>query len=123
MPFRDDMEALLAAYLAAYTSRDAAKCAALFAEGATIYSPFGPPVSGHHAIEKAHEDWFALDESDKRLDLIDCAASEYVGWCLIAFSADLPDGSHEAGTNLCAMVRRAGTWQIRYSSMTEAQPG
>ncbi len=123
MSFRDDMEALLAAYLAAYKSRDAAKCAALYAEGATIYSPFGPPITGRDAIAAAHSAWFAHGETNKRLDIIDCAATGFAGYCLLAYSSDIPaaDGTltHDAGTNLCAMVRHEGLWQIRYSSMNE----
>ncbi len=124
MSFRDDMEAMMSGYLAAYKSRDAAKCAGLYAEGATIYSPFGPPVTGRDAIAAAHETWFDLGEKNKRIDIIDCAATGFVGYCLLGYSSDIPapDGtvSHEAGTNLCAMVRHAGEWQIRYSSMNDA---
>lgn len=123
MSFRDDMEAIVSAYVAAYKSRDAAKCAAIYAEGATIYSPFGPPVTGRSAIRAEHETWFEIPEKNKRIDIINCAATGYIGYCLLAYSSDVtgPDGmvQQEAGTNLCAMERQSGLWQIRYSSMNE----
>jgi len=123
MSFRDEMEAMMSTYVVAYKIHDAAKCAAIYAEGATILSPFGPPITGRNAIQAEHQTWFEIPENNKRIDVIHCAATGNIGYCLLAYSADVtdPDGTErqEAGTNLCAMERQSGLWQIRYSSMNE----
>ena len=125
--FRDDMQALMSGYLDAYRDKDASRCAAIFAGDAVIHSPFGPPIRGRDAIMAAHRDWFGLGEENKRIDILDCAASGDQAYCLVAYSADIrgEDGVpvKEAGTNLNVLVREAGAWRIRYSSMNETQPG
>jgi len=119
--FRDEMTAMMTRYVTAYEAGNSAGCAVIYAEDATVYSPFGPPIVGRAAIAAIHEDWFAYDEKNKRADVIDCAASGDQAFCLIAYSADVPqdDGQirRESGTNLCTLVPEAGAWRIRYSSM------
>jgi len=116
----------MAKYLTAYQARDAAGCAAIYAPETAVFSPFGPPIEGRDSIAEAHEGWFALGEENKRIEVIDCAASGNVGYCLLTSSADIPgdDGTvqPDSGTNLCAMVRRSGVWQILHSSINESLP-
>jgi uncharacterized protein (TIGR02246 family) len=117
------MTAMMAGYVTAYSACDSAGCAAIYAEDAVIYSAFGPPVRGRAAIAAAHEDWFTSGEENKRIEIIDCAAAGNLAFCLIAYSADVPqnDGSvhYDSGTNLCTLVPEAGGWRIRYSSMND----
>jgi uncharacterized protein (TIGR02246 family) len=124
--FSAEMQAVMAEYLAAYRASDAGRCAAIYTSDATIYSPFGPPVQGRDAIAAAHESWVATGEDNKHIDILDCAASGDLGYCLVAYSARVSDDDGtdrlEAGTNLMAMVREGGAWRIRLSSMNETNP-
>lgn len=123
MAFQQEIEEIMTAYVAAFNAQNAAECAAIYTEDATIFSPFGPPIRGRAAIVAEHKNWLALGEENKRIDVLDCAASGDLGYCLITYAADItgPDGTQvtEKGTNLCAMVRRAERWQIQHSSMNE----
>lgn len=123
MTFLAEMEAMMAGYVAAFEAKDAAGCAEIYAQDTAIYSPFGPPVIGRAAISAEHHDWFKPGEENKRVDIIDCTASDDLGYCLIAYPADVTDDDgtvrQEVVTNLCAMVRQSGTWQITQSSMNE----
>ena len=127
MSFREEIEALLADYVAAFEARDSGGCAGIYTDDAVVFSPWGPPVQGRAEIEAVHRDWFGLGEKNKRIDVFDCAHSGDLGYVLIRYRADVTgdDGGsrEEAGTNLATVVREDEGWRLRYSSMNEEASG
>lgn len=117
MSFELDLRAVLDRYMAAYAARDAAACPACYADDAEIHSPFGPPARGRPAILGTHLDWFATDEKNKRLEMLEADARDGLAFALLRYSADVPDGP-EAGTSLNVVeAATSGQWHFRLTSL------
>lgn len=117
-----EFQALVDSYLARYAAHDAAGCAALYAENAEVYSPFGPPAVGRAAIEASHRDWFEDGERNKVMTVTRAAARDDMGYCLVRFEADIPgeNGATERfrGASLNVLERGAdGAWNIKLTSL------
>jgi len=117
-------QAVIDRYLAAYTAKDAAGCAALYAGTAEVHSPFGPVARGRAEIEAEHQRWFGEGETNKTMQVTRAGACGDLGYCLVAFDADLlgADGATERvrGTSLNVMERRTdGVWTITLTSLNE----
>ena len=59
---------VLARYLHAYRTGDAAGCAACYLPDGAVYSPYAPPALGRQAIEDLHRDWTLEAAPNKTLD-------------------------------------------------------
>lgn len=57
MSIRDELQELWDIYVAAYRSKNAAGCAAIFVPYGEVYSPYAPPACGRAAIESLHAVW------------------------------------------------------------------
>lgn len=121
------IRALIAAYLSAYESRDAAGCTAVYTEDARILSPWGPPVSGQKAIEAAHLNWFEEGETNKTMTIEDLRIDGDLAVCLVRYSADIPAADGPArvfGASLNALCRKQdGNWKFSHTSLTELADG
>lgn len=116
------IQTLVDAYQQAYRAQDATGCAAVFTHDASVLSSFAPPVTGRDEIAAAHLDWFTYGEEDKVMRVTDCAATGDIGWCLIHYTATVPqpNGSRatEAGQSLNALARQpGGGYLIRHTCL------
>ena len=108
---------MLDGYLTAYAARDAEVCAETYCTDGEIHSLFGPKVAGRAAIQALHVEWFSTSEKNKRLDILSADARDDLGYVLLRYAADTPEGS-ESGTSLNVLARdSAGQWQIRFTSL------
>lgn len=82
---------LLDGYLAAYIAQDADGCASIFTPDAALISPFGQPARGRAAIAATHMEWFAENEQDKRIDVLEFHQHGAIGHCLLSWAARVPD--------------------------------
>jgi ketosteroid isomerase-like protein len=97
-----------------YGAQDAAACAAMFTESASLYSPYAPPTHGRAAIEALHRIW-TEEPSAKKFEILDFGGSDELAWALAQFS----EGAATAdGTSLIVFERgpEAG-WLIRICSL------
>jgi ketosteroid isomerase-like protein len=118
MAFETALRDLLDRYLIAYAARDASACAALYAPMGEIHSPFAPPARGTEAIRALHAEWFTTSEDNKRLDVCNAGVSGDLGFALLRYAADTPEGP-DAGTSLNVIERAAsGRWKFRLTSLT-----
>ena len=116
------IQALVEAYLQAYSAKDAAGCAAVFTADAQVLSSFGPPAAGSAAIAADHQDWFAYGEENKAMTVTEQAVSGDMGWCLVHYTSEVPqpDGSrqHEGGHSLNILALQPdGRYLIRQSCL------
>lgn len=120
MPIRDDLQALFDSYVKAYQAGDAAACAAVFAPGGELYSPYAPPARGRAEIEGLHKLWTMAGGSGKKLTVVDVGTAGDMAWCLATFS----EGDVTAeGTSLNILERQAGgNWLIRICSLNSSEP-
>jgi uncharacterized protein (TIGR02246 family) len=123
MVLREELQSLMDAYGAAYQARDAKGCAKAYEDGATILSPWGPPVTGRMEIVALHRKWFQEPDENKSLEVLDAGSDGDLAYCMVADSTDLrqADGTaaKERGNTLSILARNAdGQWRIRYSSLT-----
>jgi len=79
------------AYLAAYCAQDEDGCARAFTPDGALFSPFGPPARGRAEVAATHLEWFAEDEQDKRLELLEFQGNGAFGHCVLGWSARVPD--------------------------------
>ena len=111
---RDQLIKLVNAYLAAYNAQDSDGCARTFTPDGALFSPFGPPARGRAAIVATHSEWFAEDEEDKRLEVLEFHENGESGHCLLGWSAQVPDESEasgyrkESGVSLCVLTLVGG---------------
>lgn len=103
----------------AYRAGDATACASMWTETGSIYSPFGPPLTGRAAIEAAHRAWTAEGAGgDKVLQVVHAATEGGMAWCLVRYAEE-----GESGTSLNVLERQAdGTWLIRLTSLNSDFP-
>ena len=107
---KDQLLKLVDAYLAAYSAQDSEGCARAFTPDGALFSPFGPPAKGRAAIAATHSEWFAEDEEDKRLEVLEFHENGESGHCLLGWSARVPDKNEtsgfrtEGGVSLCVLA-------------------
>jgi len=126
MSLREELQALLDLYVASYEAGDAAACASFYLPEGAIFSPYGPAATGTDAIRGLHDDWFRLDEKNKKITVVDAGEQGALAWCLAEYSADIAGTDNtferEAGTTLSVLERQSdGSWRIRYSSLNSAE--
>lgn len=118
-----EIQSLMDIYLKAYRARDAAGCASVYVPDCALYSPFGPPAIGRAALRATHEEWFAEEEENKALKVLEAHSDGALAYCLAEYSADVRDVNghvqRESGANLSILVRQNGEgWRIKCSSLT-----
>jgi uncharacterized protein (TIGR02246 family) len=120
MSIRLEAQALMDRYAQAYRTGDAAGCAALFTEGATLYSPYSGAARGRDAIEALHRVWTEHESDSKTLTVLDAGSSGDLGWCLAAYSGgEVTDN----GTSLNILARLPdGRWLILMCSLNADEP-
>lgn len=123
MTLISEIQAVMDIYLDAYRRKDSAGCAGVYLADGALYSPFGPPAIGQDALCATHEAWFAEDEENKTLTVLEARSDGALAYCLAAYSADvrMADGrtQRDGGTNLSVLVRQdGGGWRIKCSSLT-----
>ena len=98
------------AYMAAYSAKDSNGCARIFTSDGALFSPYGPPARGREAIAATHLEWFAENEEDKRLEVLEFHENGESGSCLLGWSARFPDANEasgfrtESGVSLCVLT-------------------
>jgi ketosteroid isomerase-like protein len=114
---RDEVQEWLDRMAKSYVAGDAAACAGMFTEDATLLSPFAPPARGRAEIEALHRDW-TRTATAKRFDILSFGSSGDIAWVLARFS----EGDTGAGTTLAVLERSAGTgWLCKACSLNEEQ--
>ncbi len=111
---RHELQFLLDNMARVYGAQDAAACAAMFTESASLYSPYAPPTHGRAAIETLHRMWTA-EPSAKKFEILEFGGGDELAWALAQFS----EGAATAnGTSLILFERgpQAG-WLIRICSL------
>jgi uncharacterized protein (TIGR02246 family) len=109
---------IIARYLQAYRTGDAAGCAACYLPDGAVHSPYAPPALGRQAIEDLHRDWTRDAAPNKTLDPREIGGEGATAWCLARFADD--DAAGE-GWSLNVLERQAdGSWLIRISSLNAA---
>ena len=101
---KDDLMKLVRSYLAAYSARDARSCSRAFTQDGALFSPYGPPARGHEAIATTHSEWFAENEEDKCLDVLEFHQTGDSGHCLLGWSARIPDENEAGGFRVASGV-------------------
>lgn len=115
MSIREELQSVYDAYAAAYRTKDAAGCAAIFTDDSEAFSPYAPPARGRAAIEALHSEWVKIGGEDKELRVVEAGVSGDLAWCLAQYS----DGQ-DLGTSLNVFQRQPdGQWLIRICSLNE----
>jgi uncharacterized protein (TIGR02246 family) len=127
MSFETEMQAIIDRYVDAYNRHDLVAIGAIFTDTASVYSPYGPPAMGHAAIMRAHTDWFAANEQNKRMKVISAQATGDLAYCVLHYAGDFPDESGtlitESGVSVNVLKRHVdGHWQIHITSLTSDTP-
>lgn len=122
----DDQAAIrdvIARYLAAYESRDAAGCAAVYASDSIMLSPWSPPLHGPAEIAAAHTEWFGEGETNKVMTTHRLTVDGDIGVCLIHYNADVPGHVGKVcGASLNTLARQFdGSWKISLCSLNELE--
>lgn len=101
-----------------YAVQDAAACAALFTESASLYSPYAPPTHGRAEIEALHRIW-TKEPSAKKFEILDFGRGDQLAWALAQFS----EGAATAdGTSLIVFERSPeAAWLVRICSLNAMQ--
>lgn len=112
-------------YLERYAAHDSEGCADLYAETGVILSPYGPPAIGRAAIRDEHAAWFLEGETNKSMMVLDAALDGAAGFCLVAYSADVPGDNgpmrvHGASVNTLTKDKD-GDWLIQQTSLNELE--
>ncbi|WP_246681563.1 nuclear transport factor 2 family protein [Mesorhizobium sp. B2-4-8] len=115
------MQELWDIYVAAYRSKDAAGCAAIFAPDGEVHSPYAPPARGRAAIASLHAVWTQGAGINKTLAVREAASSGALAWCLAAYSEGEATGN---GTSLSVFERQpSGGWLVRMCSLNSSDVG
>ena len=91
MSLETEMQAIIDRYVDAYNRHDLVAIGAIFTDTASVYSPYGPPAMGHAAIMRAHTDWFAANEQNKRMKVISAQATGDLAYCCLLYTSDAAD--------------------------------
>ncbi|MEM1431886.1 MAG: nuclear transport factor 2 family protein [Pseudomonadota bacterium] len=127
MAFGPALDRLVAQYLSAYARHDAAACAALFTENARLDHPYGTPGLGRPGIARLHDEWFAEEERNKKMWVVEAEAAGPLGHALLGWSAEVGPPNAQppeflSGVSLC-LLRAEGTgWLIHRLALVPA-PG
>jgi ketosteroid isomerase-like protein len=81
---REELQATLDQMARVYAARDAAACAALFAEHASLYSPYAPPAHRRTEIEALHREW-TQHATSKRFEILDFGGSGEIAWAVAKY--------------------------------------
>ena len=95
---------LVGSYLSAYSTQDSEGCARAFTPNGVLFSPYGPPARGRQAIAETHSEWFAEEEDDKCLEVLEFHQAGDSGHCLLGWSARVPDENEENGFKVASGV-------------------
>jgi ketosteroid isomerase-like protein len=112
---------------AAMNDGDVEGCLGFHTADGAIYSPYGPPAMGREALRATYRDWLGAGERKKRFRVRAAGGCEALGWCLLDYSSDFPDGAGtlvtERGQSLNVMeLGSDGVWRAKVSSLTSATP-
>ena len=119
MAIRDELQGLLDRMVAAYTTGDAAGCAALFTPDASLFSPYAPPTHGRAAIEALHRDWVGHG-GNKSIRIVQSGGTGDWAWALAHYSEGDVAGD---GTSLIIFARQPdGRWLCHMSSLNSVLP-
>jgi uncharacterized protein (TIGR02246 family) len=127
MSIRDELEALNALWLEAFSRGDVEACASLFTEDAAIYSPYGPPALGREAIKQTHQDWLNSGETNKKLEILDAGGDGNTAFLVASYSGDYPTegGGYETESgkvvNVCTR-QPDGRWKFHIGSLNSDEP-
>ena len=120
MPTRNELQKICDVYVAAYQTRDAHGCAAVFSPDAKMMSPYGPTACGREVIEAQHAEWTREGGEGKRLEIVEFGGSDDMAWALAEFGEGNATGE---GTSLCVFDRQSdGRWLIRMCSLNASNP-
>ena len=127
MPIDLEIQAFIDQYVDSYNRRDLAGLEKMYAENASLFSPYGPAAIGNAAILETHSEWFDEDEQNKRMTLVEAQVSEGLGYCVVRYAGDYPDGSGnlvtESGVSVNVLKRSSrGNWQFQVTSLTSDTP-
>lgn len=118
-----ELQSVLDLYLASYKANDAGRCASVYAEDGVILSPYGLPAVGRDSIRAEHEAWFQEDETDKTMTVLSASINGDVGFCLLAYSADVQtkDGvTRVYGSSLNSLRKdTTGAWRLCHTSLND----
>ena len=101
---KDKLLQLVTAYLEAYSQKDADGCARAFTSDGASFSPYGPPATGRQAIADTHKKWFEEPEEDKQIEVLEFELEGESGFCLLRWSAKVPDETDASGYSITAGV-------------------
>jgi uncharacterized protein (TIGR02246 family) len=127
MSIQDELEALNAVWLEAFSRGDAEACADLWTENGAIYSPYGPPAIGREAIKQAHQDWLSAGEINKNLEILEAGGDGNTAFLVASYSGDYPteDGGYETESgkvvNVCTR-HPDGRWKFHIGSLNSDKP-
>jgi ketosteroid isomerase-like protein len=117
MTLREDIQGWLDQMAEAYAAGDAAACAGMFTEDATLHSPFAPCAHGRAQIEALHREWTPTATA-KLFDILAFGGTGDLAWVLARFS----EGETSSGTTLAVLERGEGeSWLCRACSLNEEQ--
>ena len=127
MTIKSEMQALMDAWVRAYSAGDVDGALTYFSDDAAIYSPYGPAAVGHEALRATHVAWLATGEVNKKLTVLSADGGGGLAYCVVAYSGDYPqdDGTllNESGTSVNVAKRRAdGSWRFAVSSLNSDSP-
>jgi ketosteroid isomerase-like protein len=116
MDFKKECQQLIDRYVSYYREGDATGCASVYSLEAELYSPFGPPAIGRHAIEAIHTEWVEDGAEHKQITILSSAHSDDLGWCIGWFS----EGMAGSGSSMNILARQPdGSWAITHCSLNE----
>jgi ketosteroid isomerase-like protein len=95
---------LVSSYLLAYSTQDSEGCSRAFTLDGALFSPYGPPARGRQAIAATHSEWFAEEEEDKRLEVLEFHQIGDSAHCLLGWSARVPNENEENGFSVASGV-------------------
>lgn len=99
---------LISSYLSAYSKQDSEGCSRAFTPDGALFSPYGPPARGRQAIAATHSEWFAEEEEDKHLEVLEFHQIGDSAHCLLGWSARVPNEeggfSVASGVSLCILT-------------------
>ena len=127
MSFDLEIQAFIDRYVDVYNRRDLAGVKEMYAEGASLFSPYGTAAIGKPAIIDTYSKWFGADEQDKRMVLIEALDSDKLAYCVVRYAGDYPDGGGnivtESGVSVNVLKRSSqGNWQFLVTSLTSDTP-
>lgn len=127
MPVDLEIQTFIDQYVDSYNRRDLAGLETMYAENASLFSPYGPAAIGKASIVDTHSEWFDEDEQNKRMTLVEALVNEELGYCVVRYAGDYQDGGGnlvtESGVSVNVLKRSSqGNWQFLVTSLTSDAP-